>query len=82
MANTWNLSGAKAQLSALIDQALRGVPQRIERRGEAVVVVAAPVYDKLAKPKRSLLELFAQHPEIEIEFDAERTGDDREVVDL
>jgi prevent-host-death family protein len=83
MSNTWNLSKAKAQLSALVDRALKGEPQRIERRGEAVVIVAAPAYEKMAGPKHSLLELFAAHPEIELDLEVDRVhADDREIVEL
>lgn len=83
MPNSWNLSAAKAQLSALVDRALKGEPQRIERRGEAVVVVAAPMYQKMSRPKQSLLELFSAHPEIEFDLDVDRTQvDSREIVEL
>ena len=83
MPNTWNLSKAKAQLSTLVDRALKGEPQRIERRGEAVVIVAAPAYDRMSRPTPSLLELFAAHPEIELDLDADRAqADDREIVEL
>jgi len=83
MAKTWNLSTAKAGLSALVDRALRGEPQRIERRGEAVIVVAAPAYEKMARPHRSLLELFSAHPEIEIDLEVDRSQTDkREIVEL
>jgi prevent-host-death family protein len=83
MPNTWNLSTAKAQLSALVDRALQGEPQRIERRGETVVVVAAHAYERMSRPKYSLLELFSSHPEIDVDLDVDRTdADDREIVDL
>lgn len=38
----WRLQDAKAQFSAVVDCALRGVPQHVTRRGkEAVVIVSA-----------------------------------------
>ncbi len=83
MPNVWNLSAAKAGLSALVDRALRGEPQRIERRGEAVIVVAAPEYEKLSRPRHSLLELFSAHPEIEVDLEVDRAHtDEREIVEL
>jgi prevent-host-death family protein len=83
MPKTWNLSTAKAQLSALVDRALRGEPQRIERRGETVVVVSASAFERMSRPKQSLLELFSSHPEIEIDLDVDRApADDREIVEL
>ena len=83
MPKAWNLTSAKAGLSALVDRALRGEPQRIERRGEAVIVVAARAYEKMSRPRQSLLELFSAHPEIEVDLDVDRTQtDEREVVEL
>ena len=35
----WRLQDAKAQFSALVDNALRGVPQHVTRRGKMAVVV-------------------------------------------
>ena len=35
----WQLQTAKAQLSELVEAALRGEPQRITRRGKAAVMV-------------------------------------------
>jgi antitoxin Phd len=38
-ASTWRLQDAKAQFSALVDNALRGVPQHVTRRGKQAVVL-------------------------------------------
>ena len=38
-ASAWRLQDAKAQFSALVDNALRGVPQHVTRRGKPAVVV-------------------------------------------
>ena len=38
-APAWRLQDAKAQFSALIDNAMRGVPQHVTRRGKQAVVV-------------------------------------------
>ena len=35
----WRLQDAKAQFSALVENALRGVPQHVTRRGKQAVVV-------------------------------------------
>ena len=35
----WRLQDAKSQFSALVDNALRGVPQHVTRRGKQAVVV-------------------------------------------
>jgi antitoxin Phd len=37
--NPWRLQDAKAQFSALVDNAMRGVPQHVMRSGKRAVVV-------------------------------------------
>ena len=37
--HAWRLQDAKSQFSALVDNALRGVPQHVTRRGKQAVVV-------------------------------------------
>ena len=37
--SAWRLQDAKAQFSALVDNAIRGVPQHVTRRGKPAVVV-------------------------------------------
>ena len=60
---TWNLSEAKNKLSALIDQALQGKPQRVTRRGKkAVIVVAEDEYYRHIGPKQSFKEFLSQLP--------------------
>jgi antitoxin Phd len=38
-ATPWRLQDAKSQFSAVVDNALRGVPQHVTRRGQPAVVV-------------------------------------------
>ena len=46
----WRLQDAKAQFSALVDGALRGVPQHVTRRGkQAVVVLSEQDYEALQR---------------------------------
>lgn len=71
----WRLQDAKAQFSALVDSALRGVPQHVTRRGKQAVVVlsehdfealqrsAANASGKTAKPM-SLIEHLLAIPKI------------------
>jgi antitoxin Phd len=42
-ASAWRLQDAKAQFSELVDNALRGVPQHVTRRGKQAVVVMSEV---------------------------------------
>lgn len=39
LSSAWRLQDAKAQFSALVDNALRGVPQHVTRSGKRAVVV-------------------------------------------
>ena len=44
---TWNLADAKNRFSELINLALTKGPQRVTRRKDAVVVIAAADYERL-----------------------------------
>lgn len=47
-APAWRLQDAKAQFSAVVEGALRGVPQHVTRRGkQAVVVVSSQDFEAL-----------------------------------
>ncbi len=41
VSNEWQLQDAKNRFSTVVDAAIRGVPQRVTRRGQPVVVVVA-----------------------------------------
>ena len=46
----WKLQDAKAQFSAVVENALRGVPQHVTRRGKhAVVVVSQQDFERLQR---------------------------------
>ena len=61
MKRTWQLQEAKNQLSVLVDQAIAGGVQTITRHGEPVVVViSATEFKKMAQPKQSLVQFFAE----------------------
>lgn len=57
----WQLQTAKAQLSELVEAALRGEPQRITRRGkDAVMVLSEQAYVALmASAKNDALDFVA-----------------------
>lgn len=88
--DTWALQDAKARLSEVVERAVTtGVPQRITRRGEdAVVVVSAPLYAKLTRPRDdTFLAFMKRSPLAELqdsEWDAvlARPGDDERPVDI
>lgn len=61
--NGWPVQDARARLSHLIDEVLAGRPQRISRRGKDVaVLISAAEYDRLVKPRESLVEFFRNSP--------------------
>lgn len=63
---TWQLQTARANLSSVVDAAVRA-PQRITRNGKPVAVVLSPEeYGRLTKPRLSLIEFFQQSPWAEI----------------
>jgi antitoxin Phd len=79
----WRLQDAKAQFSALVDSALRGVPQHVTRRGKQAVVVlsehdfealqrsAANAVSNKAKPV-SLIDHLLAIPKVAQNIEAER----------
>ncbi len=51
----WRLQDAKSQFSALVDNAMRGVPQHVTRRGkQAVVVVSEHDFEALQRSASNL----------------------------
>ena len=63
--SAWRLQDAKAHFSAVVDNALRGVPQHVTRRGkQAVVVVSEQDFEALqryAAGKPQVPVSFIQH---------------------
>lgn len=79
-AGRWQVQEARARLRTLIEEAQAGRPQRITRRGKDVaVVVAAADYDRLTRPRESLVDFFRNSPLAEAmaagELDLERERD-------
>jgi prevent-host-death family protein len=59
---TWQLQEARANLSDVVNAAAT-TPQHITRNGKPVAVVLSPAeYDRLAKPRGTLLEFFQSSP--------------------
>lgn len=60
--SSWRLQDAKAQFSAVVDSALRGVPQHVTRRGKlAVVVVSEQDFTALQRNARAAAPGFVAH---------------------
>lgn len=59
---SWKLEDAKNRFSELVRRALAGGPQRVTRNGrDAVVVLSAEEYDRLASP-RNLVDFMRESP--------------------
>lgn len=75
----WQLQEAKAHLSEVVRNACSDGPQTITLRGEdAVVVLSAAEYERLARPPKSLIEVLMNSPIREEDaylFERDRTGD-------
>ena len=70
----WPLQDAKNKLSALVNAALAGEPQRVTRRGQpAVVVMATEEYERLCRLEKAdaptLGELLLEIPQDDQEFE-------------
>ena len=89
----WRLQDAKAQFSALVDGALRGVPQHVTRRGKQAVVVlseqdfealqrsAANAAGNIAKPV-SLIDHLLAIPKAAQSIEAERLDVQPRTIDF
>ena len=81
----WKLQDAKAQFSAVVENALRGVPQHVTRRGkQAVVVVSQQDFELLqrgtsgtARTASNLIEHLLAIPKEAKQPGAARTGQAR-----
>jgi antitoxin Phd len=76
----WRLQDAKAQFSALVDNALRGVPQHVTRRGKRAVVVMSEsdfealqrsVASRAAAPPVSLVNHLLAIPKLPLQQDGQ-----------
>ena len=56
----WSLQDAKNRFSAVVDAAIKGVPQRVTRRGKpAVMVISVEEYERLHQLERAAAPTFA-----------------------
>ena len=87
--NSWKLEDAKNRFSEVVRLALAEQPQRVTRNGrDAVVVISAAEYDRLAAPAQNLMEFMQASPlarvlaEDGIAFEIERLRDFGRDVEL
>lgn len=76
MGDRWQLQEAKNRLSELVRQAREEGPQTITVHGaDAVVVMAADQYRKLASRKDLLVDFFRHAPKVGVDLDIARSPD-------
>ncbi len=77
----WQLAEAKNRFSEVVRLALAEGPQRVYRRSDAVVVVAAKEFDRLTGHEQSFVEFLMEGPSLE-EVDLTRDSSPMRDVDL
>jgi antitoxin Phd len=81
--DTWQLQDAKNKFSEVVERARKRGPQLVTRRGRnAVVVISAEEFERLTRPRRSLVELMRESPLADVELDLERVRDYPREVEL
>lgn len=81
--DTWQIQEAKAHFSKLINSLETNGLQKITKQGEEVaIVMSKKEYEKLVRPKTTLIEFFANSPLSEIDLDIERSKDEMRDIDL
>jgi prevent-host-death family protein len=56
----WSLQDAKNRFSAVVEAAIKGVPQRVTRRGKpAVMVISVEEYERLQQLEKAAAPTFA-----------------------
>lgn len=83
MGGVWKLQDAKNRFSEVVNEALRGGPQVVTRRGkETAVVLSVEDYRRLARPNVGLVEFLRASPLTGVELDLERSRDTSREVEL
>jgi prevent-host-death family protein len=80
---SWALQDAKNRFSEVVEEALRSGPQTITRRGkETVVVVSIADWTRLARRRRSLIDVLRRAPRLPHGLDVTRSSDTGRSVEL
>ena len=80
---TWKLEDAKNGFSEVVRRAVAGEPQRVTRNGrDAVVVLSAEAFDRLAVPAEPLAAFLRRSPLAAAPIDVARPRDVGRFVDL
>jgi len=77
----WQMTDARHRLGEVVDRALREGPQRVTRRGEAVIVLSETDYQRLRGQRKSFKAHLMEGPDFE-DLDLERDTTPMRPVDL
>lgn len=74
--NRWQLQEAKSKFSKLVENAMQNKPQFVTKHGRnAVVILSIEDYERIAKPKTSLVDFLRTSPLAEAEITLSRDKD-------
>jgi len=83
MKRSWSLQDAKNKFSHVVEEAHKGGPQVVTKRGvESVVIMSIEDYKKLNRPTTNLIDFFKESPLHGIDLEVERSKDLSRKVDL
>jgi prevent-host-death family protein len=81
--NVWQLQHAKAHFSEVVRNAMEDGPQKVTVRGEPVVVVISQAeFNKLRKPKPSLVDFMRHSPLVDVKLNLKRDKSVGRDIDL
>lgn len=81
--NTWQIQEAKAKFSQVVEEATKKGYQVITKNGVPVVVMLSKEeFDKMSKPRTSLLDFFRAAPCQDVDLDIQRSKDLPRELDL
>ena len=78
---SWQLADAKNRLSEVVNRALEEGPQRITRRGDAVVVISEVEYQLIVGERQSFAQYLCSGPSLE-DVDLQRDDSLMRAADL
>lgn len=76
MSAAWQVQDAKNRFSEMLERARKDGPQTVTRHGRKVAVVLShEEFEKLSRPKDSLIDFFRNSPLAGVELDITRSRD-------
>ena len=83
MSAAWQVQDAKNRFSEMVERARKDGPQTVTRHGRKVAVVLShEEFEKLSRPKDSLVDFFRNSPLAGVELDITRSRDTGRTIKL